>query len=64
MGSWWHSKKPVVEDCLALDVRRLARQGSLTDGASVGRQTVCNLLSFSLPRFTFSKMSLADLVQM
>ena len=31
---------------------------------SVGRQTVCNLLSFSLPRFTFSKMSLADLVQM
>jgi hypothetical protein len=31
--------------------------------ASVGRQTVCNLLSFSLPRFTFSRMSLADLVQ-
>jgi len=31
---------------------------------SVGRQTVCNLLSFSRPRFTFSRMSLADLVQM
>ena len=31
---------------------------------NVGRQTVCNLLSFSLPRFTFSKMSLADLVHM
>jgi len=31
--------------------------------SSVGRQTVCNLLSFSLPRFTFSRMSLADLVQ-
>ena len=33
-------------------------------GASVGRQTVCNLLSVSLPRFTFSRISLADLVQM
>jgi hypothetical protein len=32
--------------------------------SSVGRQTVCNLLSFSRPRLTFSKMSLAEAVQM
>ena len=46
-------RKPLQE------MRRIA--GS---DASVGRQTVCNLSSFSLPRFTFSSMSFADLVQM
>jgi hypothetical protein len=35
----------------------------LQSGASVPRQTVCNLLSFSLPRFTFSSISVADFVQ-
>ncbi len=32
--------------------------------SSVPRQTVCNLLSFSRPRFTFSRISVADLVHM
>jgi hypothetical protein len=33
-------------------------------GASGPRQTVCNLLNFSRPRFTFSRMSFAVAVQM
>ena len=41
MGSWWHSKKTVVEDCLALDVRVLARQGNLADG-SISTQSWTN----------------------
>ena len=32
--------------------------------ASGPRQTVCNLLNFSRPRFTFSRMSFAVAVQM
>lgn len=39
------------------------KQRSLLIGTSVPRHTDCNLLSFSRPRVTFSKMSLADFVQ-
>lgn len=46
-------------DCWQLERSRLVKGQT-----SVPRQTVCNLLSFSLPRFTFSRMSVADLVQM
>ena len=42
---------------------RILREDKRGAIPSVPRQTVCNLCSFSLPRLTFSKISVADLVQ-
>gem|GEM_PF-6160419 len=57
---WMRTSVLLVAVAFAIYVQLLLRRER---EASVGRQTVCNLLSFSLPRFTFSRMSLADLVQ-